>query len=450
MSYVLVATFLTRGECKKIQSKAVNVSLTKYGFSRTTSRSVVFGSPWFGGLGWRHLFFEQGIQHVLLLLKHLQTPDHFQSLLIICLHWYQVVAGVSFCPFSRPRVKMPYLGSAWLDSTRVFLAHSAATLHIDQASLPALQRQHDACIMDGILELGLSTTSLERINCCRLYLRVATLSNIRTLHGDQIECKDWLGLGRMASSQADWPVQPRPHDKSWGLWRSAISTSVCTKKHRYVLASRPGILTKCLGLWLNTSTPQTSTRLTALFEHNTQQLFIPDQENHGRYHQYSTATSLDRHFAHFDTNTGCRRIPSTDIPVDTVPVMPTEHGSFLCILRSRPPHRMGTAPTRDRAATSSAYTQQQPLWKRELITGAFPTAEFDTLGQHLVSGTRLLLCTDGGAKGNRGAYGWVISTDKKLLWECSAVPAPGWFTNSFRSEGVGQLTILVFIEAYLE
>jgi hypothetical protein len=270
MSYVLVATFLTRGECEKIQSKAVNVSLTKCGFRRTTSRSIVFGSPWFGGLGWRHLFFEQGIQHVLLMIKHLRTPGHFQSLLIICLHWYQVVAGVSFCPFSRPRARMPYLGSAWLDSTRAFLAHSAATLHIEQASLPALQRQHDACIMDGIIELGLSTTSLERINCCRIYLRVTTLSDICTLHGDQIERKAWLGLGRMASSQADWPVQPRPHDKSWGLWRSALSKSVCTKEHRYVLASRPGILIKRLGLWLNKSTPQTSPRWTALFEHSTQ------------------------------------------------------------------------------------------------------------------------------------------------------------------------------------
>jgi hypothetical protein len=66
-----------------------------------------------------------------------------------------------------------------------------------------------------------------------------------------------------------------------------------------------------------------------------------------------------------------------------------------------------------------------------------------------VSGTRLLLCTDGGAKGNKGLHGWVIGTKKKLLWECSG-PAPGWFTNSFRSKEVGQLAILVFIKVNLD
>jgi hypothetical protein len=132
----VIVTFLTRNDCEYIQSKAVNVSLTKCGFSRKTSRAIVFGSPWFGGLGWRHLFFEQGIQHVLLLIKHIHTPGHFQSLLLICLHWYQVVAGVSLCLFSRPHGTIPYLGSSWLDSTRTFLAHSSSTLHIERPQYP--------------------------------------------------------------------------------------------------------------------------------------------------------------------------------------------------------------------------------------------------------------------------------------------------------------------------
>jgi hypothetical protein len=47
MAYILVATFLKRTDCKRIQSKAVNTSLTKKcGFSRKTPRAVVLGSPW--------------------------------------------------------------------------------------------------------------------------------------------------------------------------------------------------------------------------------------------------------------------------------------------------------------------------------------------------------------------------------------------------------------------
>jgi hypothetical protein len=40
----------------------------------------------------------------------------------------------------------------------------------------------------------------------------------------------------------------------------------------------------------------------------------------------------------------------------------------------------------------------------------------------------------------------VIATSKKFLWECSGI-ASGWFANSFRSEGIGQLALLVFLEA---
>jgi hypothetical protein len=53
----------------------------------------------------------------------------------------------------------------------------------------------------------------------------------------------------------------------------------------------------------------------------------------------------------------------------------------------------------------------------------------------------------GGAKNNSGSFGWVIATSKKFLWECSGI-ASGWFANSFRSEGVGQLALLVFLETY--
>jgi hypothetical protein len=59
-----------------------------------------------------------------------------------------------------------------------------------------------------------------------------------------------------------------------------------------------------------------------------------------------------------------------------------------------------------------------------------------------------LFCSDGGAKDNKGLFGWVIATKSKLLWECSGT-ATGWCANSFRSEGIGQLALLVFLDAYI-
>jgi hypothetical protein len=128
MNYPLVATTLTLKNCEYIQSKAINASLTKCGFSRKSPRAVVFGSPWYGGMGWRHLHYEQGILHVLLLVKRLRTPGTFQSLLLVNLNWYQVIAGVSFSPLQFPEKTVPYLDHAWLDSTRQFLKHCSAQI----------------------------------------------------------------------------------------------------------------------------------------------------------------------------------------------------------------------------------------------------------------------------------------------------------------------------------
>jgi hypothetical protein len=41
----------------------------------------------------------------------------------------------------------------------------------------------------------------------------------------------------------------------------------------------------------------------------------------------------------------------------------------------------------------------------------------------------------------------VIATSGQALWE-SIGTATGWYANSFRSEGIGQLVLLVFLETY--
>jgi hypothetical protein len=139
-------------------------------------------------VGWRHLHYEQGILHVLLLVKHLRTPGTFQSLLLVNLNWYQVIAGVSFSPLQFPEKTVPYLDHAWLDSTRQFLKHDcSAQIEIPKLQLPSPQRVNDSCIMEAFLKLKLSPTSLRRQNFCRLWLQVTHMSDISTLQGNKVD-----------------------------------------------------------------------------------------------------------------------------------------------------------------------------------------------------------------------------------------------------------------------
>ncbi len=73
----------------------------------------------------------------------------------------------------------------------------------------------------------------------------------------------------------------------------------------------------------------------------------------------------------------------------------------------------------------------------------FHTSDHDPLRQHLLHGDRLFFCSDGGSKDHAGSFGWVIATATTIGI------AAGWFANSFRSEGVGQLSLLVFNEAHI-
>jgi hypothetical protein len=121
VNYPLAATFLTKPVCKKIQSSATCATLNKCGYNRLFPRALVFGSPRCGGMGMRHMWYEQGIQHIIIIIKHLRTPGHFESLLQINLRWYLLIAGVAFHPLDFQRSHFltskgrgsPLLESSW-------------------------------------------------------------------------------------------------------------------------------------------------------------------------------------------------------------------------------------------------------------------------------------------------------------------------------------------------
>jgi hypothetical protein len=124
-------------------------------------------------------------------------------------------------------------------------------------------------------------------------------SDISTLPGDTIDRVAWLGRVPMPSNDSDWPVQARPHDKAWGVWRKALSDSCCKNEHRYVLAAQPGRLTHGLGAWLPDSSPRKSPRWDTFVQHSTQRIFLPNprQSRHALavVGRHLSVTSLEKY-----------------------------------------------------------------------------------------------------------------------------------------------------------
>jgi hypothetical protein len=85
---------------------------------------------------------------------------------------------------------------------------------------------------------------------------------------------------------------------------------------------------------------------------------------------------------------------------------------------------------------------QEP-WKGELLQGTVITGPTDQFSQHILQANPLYMCSDGGTKGHTGSFSLVVATADQTLWECTGT-ASGWHANSFRSEAIGQLALLVF------
>lgn len=154
--------------------------------------------------------------------------------------------------------------------------------------------------MDSCVGLGLSPPTLSRLNFCQLWLQVTQLSDICTLPGDGVDRNAWLGIAPMPSSDANWPVQPRPHDTVWGLWRRALSDSACSKLHRHAMATRPGALTAPLGNWSSDFDPQASPKRHSCLLHSTQCLFVPVRNQPATLQQLSAPTCLAFSLACYD------------------------------------------------------------------------------------------------------------------------------------------------------
>jgi hypothetical protein len=74
-SYGTAATSLHIKEYEELQRPVVNTILPKMGINRSTSRSVIFGTSKYGGLGLDHLAPVQGFGKLQYLIGSLQTQD---------------------------------------------------------------------------------------------------------------------------------------------------------------------------------------------------------------------------------------------------------------------------------------------------------------------------------------------------------------------------------------
>ena len=154
ISYVLLLMHFTKSECHKISSTPMRQFLQKCGFASTTRREIVFASRQSGGLGFRNLYFDQGIAHIIKFIQVLRTPGQPSILLRISLCWWQALCGAAYPLLEFPLRPCLYQEGQWLQSTRRFLADINGSIKTSFSYHYSPLLTNDQSIMDAFSNSG--------------------------------------------------------------------------------------------------------------------------------------------------------------------------------------------------------------------------------------------------------------------------------------------------------
>jgi len=177
ISYPLPATSFPTDKLLKIQASATSAFLSKMGYPRTFPRAITYASTRRGGLGFRHLGHEQGVQQCLQLIKHIRSNTTMGKTYQLLIQHYQLHAG-----FSRSILKktdtIQWSVAPWMDNIRQFLRNINRQIIQKRPWTPHPHRQNDRAIMEDIQAYHFPRQKAIQLNSVRLFLQINYLSEI--------------------------------------------------------------------------------------------------------------------------------------------------------------------------------------------------------------------------------------------------------------------------------
>jgi hypothetical protein len=175
LEYPLTVTQFTQEQYDKITSPILRSCMSQMGYTRNSPKEVVYGPVEMGGFGFHDLFIEQGIHQVTALVGHLREPQSKPGNMMKSeLDWCHLQAGTGDHLFENPCTQIEYIKTCWIMSIRDFLR-----MEFTEHSHPEALCEGDEFIMDALrIRSQCTARDMQRLNACRMYLRVSRLSEI--------------------------------------------------------------------------------------------------------------------------------------------------------------------------------------------------------------------------------------------------------------------------------
>ena len=432
VGYPLALCHLTENQLQALQTKIVPTVLQKLGYVHSFKRDLIYGPTRYGGQGFHNLIYEQGIQAVILLIRTLRSPGQPQQKLLITLDRQQAQSGFSKPLLQFPALRAPHLEGYYINMIRKFLKTQRASMDIADLEVYPTLRLNDKHLMDIAASSKFSAASVRRINYCRMYLDVTTISDITNPKGNQflpgiLEGDRTIHLSASIGSP---PFQARPDEKAWQAWRKFLK----------LIAIRTTLKTP-LGSWIvsGSSLPRTWPFLHSTM---TDRLYCrqgSEYEIHCKVRTHVYSYSRDWSDAEGNTHLFPTISPSL-LPSDAIPVSPKPLSDGWQI----PPICAPVKPQTTFHNTFAAYVQDQPTHIASLLSRfrCEDIYEFTRQSQNL---SNLVCVSDGGAILNSGSFGWVIAQSDGTRLASGQGTVFGHDPKSYRSEAYGCKAVMHFL-----
>lgn len=427
LEYPLPATTLSKSQCIQIMKPLLQQCLPSMGIVRTFPRTLAHATPQFLGLEIPNLYWLQGYAHLDRLLRYHRSQHLTGRILRHSLELLRLEIGCNGSIFALPYQPFEHLLTpSWLSNTWQFLSDVQLRLDIHIPELH-LFRERDSLLMQCFLSKGFSSIQLRNINVCRLFLQVATVSDITTGCGQFIT---YAARHRTRDSTLPsiytWPFQGQPSQEHWNDWTLALK-SISNDQFR---------LQQPLGKWVH--------------NHHRHYFFDPPSNRiYSKYHQQckyyrtmncgrASRSSIDR----FGDGIDCHSLPRTCHPATV-----DQRGSFLHLtgymeadLYTDPPLNSFLHFIQDQCPVTARWA----LRNIEIIGNV--SAFFS---KFTGPPKNLFAVSDGSFKDNHGTASWRISwedSDEYLIGR-TVVPGSSSVQSAYRSELTGLYGIAITLWA---
>jgi Reverse transcriptase (RNA-dependent DNA polymerase) len=421
IEYPLLATTFSKKELDQVMQPILKIGLPKSGICRNMARDAVFSPCKYMGFGIHHPYITQGIRKVMLFM----SKEHRTSSDLIRIAWENTVLesglGPNFLTETGIAIRR-VITKTWTTSLWEFIdTHNIKLQHVP--AINESRSQNDFYIMKPASAF-LSTADLRHFNHCRMYLQVNLLSDVLTADGRRVRQEMMNGniQSNLMAGLHQWPLQPRPSERIWRLWRSSLQ--------RIISMGDNGTLT----------IPQTihwTKNWVWFLSHSENRLF----ENRGdRFMVHSISMTPNRR-----TTRGCKRFAllgrslEGTTPPDISAVSVFRKGNEICI--SGDSGSIGIfAEAQDTSKEWASHLERSLFGQEEPILQGFLQG-------------KLVIVSDGSVKDGIGAAAWIITTEEHrnlhYVVGKARVPSNPSTIDSHRAETGGLLGGLLHFHALL-